>query len=119
MSWDSAGSLQTKNNNIFSSLIKSSLVKLETSCTVILPPTVSVLWDVVRREREIGRRDGSDGFITSQRLRICVEVEDGGWGRQGVVHRGRESEGLERERVRDGVLGHERVWLCVAKERER
>ena len=83
---------------------------------MILPPTVSVLWDVVSRERERGRRDG---FITSQRLRICVEVEDGGWGRQGVVHRGHESEGLERERVRDGVLGHERVWLCVAKERER
>ena len=34
----------THKNNIFSLLVKSSLVKLETSCTVILPPMVSVLW---------------------------------------------------------------------------
>ena len=32
------------NKIIFSSLVSSSLVKLETSRTVILPPTVSVLW---------------------------------------------------------------------------
>ena len=31
-------------NKIFSLLVKSSLVKLETSWSVILPPTVSVLW---------------------------------------------------------------------------
>ena len=41
-SLDSAASLHTKNN-IFSCLVKSSLVKRETSCTVILPPTLSVL----------------------------------------------------------------------------
>ena len=35
--------LAAYKNNIFSSLVKSSLVKLETSCTVILPPMVSVL----------------------------------------------------------------------------
>ena len=40
-SLDSAASGHTKN--IFSSSVKSSLVKLETRCTVILPPTVSVL----------------------------------------------------------------------------
>ena len=34
----------TSKNNIFSSLVKSSIVKLETICTVILSPTVSVLW---------------------------------------------------------------------------
>ena len=32
------------NKIIFPSLVSSSLVKLETSRTVILPPTVSVLW---------------------------------------------------------------------------
>ena len=31
-------------NNIISMLVKSSLVKLETSCKVILPAMVSVLW---------------------------------------------------------------------------
>ena len=39
---DLADSPYTKSN-IFSLLVKSSLVKLETSCKVILPPTVSVL----------------------------------------------------------------------------
>ena len=60
--------------------------------------------------------------MASSRRSVCVfalKWKTGVGGRQGVVHRGRESEGLERERVRDGVLGHERVWLCVAKERER
>ena len=33
----------TNKNNTFSSLVKSSLVKLEISCTVILPPMVSIL----------------------------------------------------------------------------
>ena len=42
-SLDSAASLLHKNN-IFSPLFKSTLAKLETSCTMILPPTVSVLW---------------------------------------------------------------------------
>ena len=42
-SLDSTASLHTENN-IFSLLVKSSLVKLETSCTVILPPMVSVLY---------------------------------------------------------------------------
>ena len=37
----------TYRNNNFSLLVKSCLVKLENSCTVILPPTVSVLWCVV------------------------------------------------------------------------
>ena len=32
------------NKIIFHSLVSFSLVKLETSCTVMLPPTVSVLW---------------------------------------------------------------------------
>ena len=41
--------LTTYKNNIFSLLVKSSLVKLETSCTVILPPMVSVLWVKLRR----------------------------------------------------------------------
>ena len=41
-SFTSGASLNTKNYK-FSSIAKSSLVKLETSCTVILPPTVSVL----------------------------------------------------------------------------
>ena len=41
-SLDSARSLCTKNN-IFPFLVKSSLVKLEISCTVILPPMVSIL----------------------------------------------------------------------------
>ena len=42
-SLDSAVSLHTKNN-IISLLVKSSLIKLETtSRTVILPPTVSIL----------------------------------------------------------------------------
>ena len=40
---DSAASQLTKNS-IFSSLVKSNLVKLETSCTVILPPMVTVHW---------------------------------------------------------------------------
>ena len=41
--FDSNVSLHT-NTNIFSSLTKSDLVKLETGCTtLILPPTVSVL----------------------------------------------------------------------------
>ena len=35
------------NKIIFPSLISSSLVKLETNHTVILPPTVSVLWMVL------------------------------------------------------------------------
>ena len=30
-------------NNMFSPLVKSSLMKLESSCTVIFPPMVSVL----------------------------------------------------------------------------
>ena len=42
-SLDSAASLHTKNH-IFSSLAKSSLVKQETSCTVILPSMVNALW---------------------------------------------------------------------------
>ena len=33
-----------KTGDIFSLLVKSSLVKLETSCTVTLPTMVSVLW---------------------------------------------------------------------------
>ena len=41
-SLDSQASLHT-NNILFSCLVQSSLVKQETSCTVILPPTVSVL----------------------------------------------------------------------------
>ena len=32
--------------NVFTLLVKSSLVKLETSFTAILPPTVSVLWSM-------------------------------------------------------------------------
>ena len=40
-SLNSADSLHTKN--IFSLLVKSSLVKLETNCIVILPLTVTVL----------------------------------------------------------------------------
>ena len=41
--WKSTASLNTKIN-IFYFLVKSSLVKLTTSCMVILPSTVSVLW---------------------------------------------------------------------------
>ena len=40
--WWSTASLHS-NSNIFSSLIKSNLVKLETSRTVIIPTTVSIL----------------------------------------------------------------------------
>ena len=36
-----------QKNNIVSSLVKSSLVKLETSCAVIFPPTVSILWNML------------------------------------------------------------------------
>ena len=36
------------NNNIFSFWIKSNLVKLETSHTVILPPMLIILWTVWR-----------------------------------------------------------------------
>ena len=43
-SLDLAASLGRYKNMIFSSLVKSSLVKLETSYTVVLPPTVSGLW---------------------------------------------------------------------------
>ena len=45
ISWDSTASLHT-NNTISSFLVKSSLIKLETSCTDILPPMVSVLWQM-------------------------------------------------------------------------
>ena len=38
------GGSSLHTNNIFSSWVMSSLVKLETGCTVILPPTLSVLW---------------------------------------------------------------------------
>ena len=34
----------TSKNNIFSLLVKCSHVKLEISCTVILPPAMSVFW---------------------------------------------------------------------------
>ena len=47
-SLESAATQRTKN--IFSLLVKSNLVKLETSCTVIIPPTVSVLWTVENKE---------------------------------------------------------------------
>ena len=40
---DSAPSVHS-NNDIFTCLVKQNPVKLEASCTVILPPTVSVLW---------------------------------------------------------------------------
>ena len=40
---DSTASL-LRNNNIFSSLVISNLVNLETHCTVILPLAMSVLW---------------------------------------------------------------------------
>ena len=40
---DWTGSLH-KNNNICSFVVISCLVELETNCTVILSPTVSVLW---------------------------------------------------------------------------
>ena len=39
---DSVVSVHT-NNSVFYCLVKSSPVKLKISCTVILPPTVSVL----------------------------------------------------------------------------
>ena len=51
-SLDSAALLHTKNN-ILSSLVKSSLVKVETSCTMILPPTASILCRWLLREREV------------------------------------------------------------------
>ena len=45
-------SLHTKNNKFYF-LVKSSLVKLETCSTVILPPTVSVLcWDILTKKRD-------------------------------------------------------------------
>ena len=40
---DSTASLNL-GSNTFSSLVKSNLVKLETSCTVILPLNASVFW---------------------------------------------------------------------------
>ena len=43
----------TFKNNIFSLLVKSSLVKLETSCTVILFPTVSVLFSASKYVAEL------------------------------------------------------------------
>ena len=43
---DSSASLHT-NNNIFSSCVKSKLVKLETRRTVILPPTARVVWPLL------------------------------------------------------------------------
>ena len=36
---------------VCSAVVESNLDKLETSCTVILPPTVSVLWIHLQRER--------------------------------------------------------------------
>ena len=42
-SLDSTASLHT-NDHIFSFLVETNLVTLETSRTVILPPTVSFLW---------------------------------------------------------------------------
>ena len=42
-SLDSTWSLHP-NNNIFSPFVKSNIVKLETNCTVMLPPMVIVLW---------------------------------------------------------------------------
>ena len=46
-SLDTTASLCT-NSNIFSFSVRYSLAKLETSCTVILPQTVSVLWNIFR-----------------------------------------------------------------------
>ena len=46
-SMDSTSSLHTNNSIIFFLVVKSSLVKLEASHTVILPPTASVLWCVL------------------------------------------------------------------------
>ena len=50
-SLDSTASQHTKNH-IFYFLVKSNLVKLETSCTVIILPRVSVLWLNVQQWKE-------------------------------------------------------------------
>ena len=47
MVWlDSSFTTASPINRIFSFLVKSILVKLQTSHTVIVPPTVSVLWTI-------------------------------------------------------------------------
>ena len=58
-------------NCIFSLLVKSSLVKLETSCPVILPPIVSVLWSkaVINLTEKIFKRL----FISFRRSNIFYE----------------------------------------------
>ena len=64
-SLDSTASLHT-NNNMFSSLFKSNLVKLETGNTVIILPTVSVLWiNLLKREKLFVKAENDHFDLTS------------------------------------------------------
>ena len=63
-------------NNIFSSLIKSNLVKLETSCTVILPPTVSVVWPYIHRPSHYLWRETQRTLTITVWLTSCLNGLD-------------------------------------------
>ena len=56
------------NNNIFSFLVKSNLIKLEPSRYVILPPTVRVLW--LMRLKEFWLRHSMSSDCCSRRPRF-------------------------------------------------
>ena len=67
-------SLQIQITTYFLFLIKSGLVKLETSCTMILPPTARALWkgsSLLRRNSLLAASGRVANSLLSQELKLC------------------------------------------------